>query len=212
MPRIMWDNPQPPVRQERLAEVHQLRGNVLQYLSECLTGHGSMTELIRWANNNIAKMIPKRSEILSNARIQMEGLCEELKWHKPDRIQVSDYVEVLSKTQKEIIETTPLEVKFMKDIANKNIKVWPQVDDISIVEQTQITNVYQYLFGCLKTKSVVKPLGEKLNVHGPSFQSKCNQLLHSRRCSCPISTLQLYQPKNIPEEKIVINSTKTALK
>ncbi|VDI80333.1 Hypothetical predicted protein [Mytilus galloprovincialis] len=85
MPRIMWDNPQPPVRQERLAEVHQLRGNVLQYLSECLTGHSSMTELIRWANNNIAKMIPKRSEILSNARIQMEGLCEELKWRKPDR-------------------------------------------------------------------------------------------------------------------------------
>ncbi|CAG2211269.1 tatD [Mytilus edulis] len=84
LPRIMWDNPQPPVRQERLAEVHQLRGNVLQYLSECLTGHSSMTELIRWANNNIARMIPKRSEILSNARIQMEGLCEELKWRKPD--------------------------------------------------------------------------------------------------------------------------------
>ncbi|VDI61793.1 Hypothetical predicted protein [Mytilus galloprovincialis] len=36
MPRIMWDNPQPPVRQERLAEVHQLRGNVLQYLKRIL--------------------------------------------------------------------------------------------------------------------------------------------------------------------------------
>ncbi|CAC5424753.1 unnamed protein product [Mytilus coruscus] len=41
-------------------------------------------------------MIPRRSEIMSNARIQMEGLCEDLKWSKPDRYAlrpiVSPYV------------------------------------------------------------------------------------------------------------------------
>ncbi|CAC5388954.1 unnamed protein product [Mytilus coruscus] len=85
LPRIMWDNPQPPVKQERLAEVYQMRANVLQYLSECLTGRSSMNKLVRLAHNNIARMIPRRSEILSKAMIQMEGLCDELKWRKPDR-------------------------------------------------------------------------------------------------------------------------------
>ncbi|CAC5382858.1 unnamed protein product [Mytilus coruscus] len=81
----MWNNPQQPVKKEKLAEVNQLRAKNQEYLSECLTGRSSMTELVRWANNNIARMIPRRNEILFKARIQMEGLCDKLRWSEPDR-------------------------------------------------------------------------------------------------------------------------------
>ncbi|CAG2216970.1 unnamed protein product [Mytilus edulis] len=93
------------------------------------------------------------------------------------RIQVSDYVEVSLKDPKRgttkkfygmIIETTPLEVKFMKDIANKNIKVWPQVDDISIVEQTQICSDI-YTTGKSRRRVLQLKSPEK---EGPTFTVK----------------------------------------
>ncbi|VDI39310.1 Hypothetical predicted protein [Mytilus galloprovincialis] len=70
--------------------------------------------------------------------------------HQPinhQRIQISDYVEVAledprRKTAKNfygmIIGTDPLEIKFTKDTPKKNVKVWPQVEDISVLEPCQI--------------------------------------------------------------------------
>ncbi|XP_052077375.1 uncharacterized protein LOC127715379 isoform X16 [Mytilus californianus] len=63
------------------------------------------------------------------------------------RIQISDYVEVAledpkRKTAKNfygmIIGTDPLEIKFMKNTSKKNVKVWPQVEDISVLETCQL--------------------------------------------------------------------------
>ncbi|CAC5412262.1 unnamed protein product [Mytilus coruscus] len=83
--QLDWDNPQPPVKKGKILKVHPLRGKVMVFVSEVLTGRSSMTELVSRANNNIVRLIPRRREILLKAQIQLEGLFHALGWNKPEK-------------------------------------------------------------------------------------------------------------------------------
>ena len=85
LPRVMWDNPQPPVREDKLDELNEIRAQVLLFLSECLTGKKSVQELVDWVNRRTRPLVPRRSKILHRARLQMYNRSTLMRWNKPNR-------------------------------------------------------------------------------------------------------------------------------
>lgn len=83
MPRLMWDNPQPPVREDKIAIRDNLRGELLQFLADCITGWGSVQDLVTWINNKGKHIIPKRSRAITKALVQMQSLAGQMKWPEP---------------------------------------------------------------------------------------------------------------------------------
>ena len=88
LPRVMWDNPQPPVKDEKINEWNHQRADVLRYLSECLTESRNVWDLARWTRGQLRHLIPRYSQILPRGRIQMENLCDTMRWHKPSRYRL----------------------------------------------------------------------------------------------------------------------------
>lgn len=84
LPRVMWDNPQPPVRDDKVRDWDRIRGEILLYLAECITGCRSVWELVNWVNGMPHSKIPRRSQILGKARNQMTRLCDLYQWEVPN--------------------------------------------------------------------------------------------------------------------------------
>jgi hypothetical protein len=49
-PRIMWDNPQPPMKAEKIDDLIIIRREALVYLTQCILGKSSVFALMRWVN------------------------------------------------------------------------------------------------------------------------------------------------------------------
>ena len=84
LPRIGLENPQPPLKDEKLKERDWLRRTLLLMLAEFLTGKRNIQGLVYWVNRWIRRKI-SRSEILSKAKEQMKNLCTTLVWKEPMR-------------------------------------------------------------------------------------------------------------------------------
>ena len=85
VPRLMWDNPQPPLKEEKFQERDQLHYELLLLLAEFLANERNVDALVEWINKNIRRKIPQRSEILAPARRQILSLCETVGLAEPLR-------------------------------------------------------------------------------------------------------------------------------
>ncbi|CAG2252808.1 unnamed protein product [Mytilus edulis] len=73
-----------------------------------------------------------------HAEVEMLAPPQQAEAEPDERIQVFDYVEVSLKDPKRDNRDDSTGGEVHEGYRKQNIKVWPQVDDISIVEQTQI--------------------------------------------------------------------------
>jgi len=50
LPRIRWDNPQPPIKKEKIDDLNIIRREALVYFTQCILGKSSVFALMRWVN------------------------------------------------------------------------------------------------------------------------------------------------------------------
>jgi hypothetical protein len=51
LPRGMWDNPNPPVKQNKYHDLNNIRGKVLLFLTQKIVGTKSLLDLLNWCTN-----------------------------------------------------------------------------------------------------------------------------------------------------------------
>ena len=83
LPRIMWDNPQPPVKAEKIDDLNIIRREALVYLTQYILGKSSVFALMRWVNELGYPLIPRKSQIVHKSFVQMNSLSTSVYWPTP---------------------------------------------------------------------------------------------------------------------------------
>lgn len=66
LPCIMWDNPQPPVKAEKINGLNIIWREALVYLTQSILGKSSAFALMRWVNELGYPLIPRKFKIAHN--------------------------------------------------------------------------------------------------------------------------------------------------
>lgn len=88
LPRIVWDNPQPPIKEEKLGEWTEGRYQLLLFLSRALVGSERVEDLVRWAEEVLSPLVPVQSQILDQSQQQMRSLSRWMRWVDPGQFQL----------------------------------------------------------------------------------------------------------------------------
>ena len=83
LPRVMWDNPNPPVKQNKYHDLNNIRGKVLLFLTQKIVGTKSLLDLLNWCTNRVVSLIPKKAVILGRQIEQMRSLTTTMRWQRP---------------------------------------------------------------------------------------------------------------------------------
>lgn len=83
LPRFMWHNPQPPIKDEKIDEANVIRREALVYLTQCILGKSSVFALMRWVNQLGYPLIPRKSQIVNKSYVQMYTLAQLCNWPVP---------------------------------------------------------------------------------------------------------------------------------
>ena len=83
LPCIIWDNPQPPVKAEKIDDLNIIRREALVYLIQCILGKSSVFALMRWVNELGYPLIPWKSQIVHKSFVQMNSLSASVYWPTP---------------------------------------------------------------------------------------------------------------------------------
>jgi hypothetical protein len=89
LPRIIWDNPQPPVKAEKIEDLNIIRREALVYLTKCILGKSSVVALMRWGNELGYPLIPRKYHIVDKSFVQMNSLSASVYWSTPRNILIS---------------------------------------------------------------------------------------------------------------------------
>ena len=83
LPRVMWDNPNPPVRQSRYDQLNRIRWKVLLFLCHKIVGTHSLFDLLAWCEERVDTLIPRRAVMLGRQIEQMRSLTTTMKCQRP---------------------------------------------------------------------------------------------------------------------------------
>lgn len=76
LPRVMWDNPNPPVKQNKYHNLNNIRGKVLLFLTQKIVGSKSVLK-------RVESLIPKKAVLLGRQIEQMRSLTTTMRWQRP---------------------------------------------------------------------------------------------------------------------------------
>lgn len=79
LPRIVLDNPQPPIKEEWTEWRYQL----LLFLSRALVGSERVEDLVRWAEEVLSPLVLVQSQILDQSQQQIRHLSRWMRWVDP---------------------------------------------------------------------------------------------------------------------------------
>jgi hypothetical protein len=79
----MWDNPQPPMKAEKIDDLIIIRREALVYLTQCILGKSSVFALMRCVNELGYPLIPWKSQIVHKSFVQMKSLSDLVYWLTP---------------------------------------------------------------------------------------------------------------------------------
>lgn len=88
MPRILWDNPQPPVREDRVSQWTEWRYQALLFLARCIVQSERVEDLERWTQERLTPAVPVQCQILDNSQDQMRLLARWMYWRDPGRFEL----------------------------------------------------------------------------------------------------------------------------
>ena len=77
--RVMWDNPNTPVKQNKYHDLNNIRGKVLLFLTQKIEGTKSLLDLLDWCTNRVVSLIPKKAVILGRQIEQMRSLTTTMR-------------------------------------------------------------------------------------------------------------------------------------
>jgi hypothetical protein len=83
LPRVMFDNSNPPVKQDKYHDLNNIRGNVLLFLTQKIVGTKSLLDLLDWCTKRVASLIPKKAVLLGRQIEQMRSLIPTMRWQRP---------------------------------------------------------------------------------------------------------------------------------
>ena len=83
LPRVMWDNPNPPVKQNKYHNLNNIRGKVLLFLTQKIVGSKSVLDLLDWCIKRVESLIPKKAVLLGRQIEQMRSLTTTMRWQRP---------------------------------------------------------------------------------------------------------------------------------
>lgn len=83
LPRVMWDNPNPPVKQNKYHNLNNIRGKVLLFLTQKIVGSKSVLDLLDWCIKWVESLIPKKAVLLGRQIEQMRSLTTTMRWQRP---------------------------------------------------------------------------------------------------------------------------------
>lgn len=63
MPRIVWDNPQPLLKEDNVGESTEGKYQLLLFLSRALVGSERAEDLVRWAEEVLSPLVPVVSNL-----------------------------------------------------------------------------------------------------------------------------------------------------
>ena len=83
LPRVMWDNINPPVKPEKYDELNKIRAQVLLFLAQTIVGSADIYKLLCWVVNRPYPLIPKRSVAIARHIEQMRDFTHTMCWNRP---------------------------------------------------------------------------------------------------------------------------------
>ena len=116
LPRLMWDNISPPVRQEKYEALNRLRFHLLRFLAKKLTGSGSIDDLLRWCQSR--SLVPKRAKLLGRHIDQMRSLTDTMGWVRP---KPYNYYDLIEPNHPSVLIHWRYQVAFLQHLQDDNI-------------------------------------------------------------------------------------------
>ena len=88
LPRILWDDPLPPIREDRVGMWTEWRYQILLFLAKCLVPSGKIQDLLEWCTEVLTPRISLQCQILERSQDQMKALSKWMYWPNPEKFQL----------------------------------------------------------------------------------------------------------------------------
>jgi hypothetical protein len=89
LPRILWDNPQPPIRDTKTDEWTEWRYQLLLFLARVLDDSDSVDDSVKWTEVFATPHVPSQSKILDRGQEQLRKLSRWMRWSDPGTFQLT---------------------------------------------------------------------------------------------------------------------------